>query len=383
MSTGRTEAYVGEEIFALMESLYPLHRSITGEGNRQTLKMLSEIVPLEIVEIPSGTSVFDWTVPQEWRIADAYIALPNGERLLDLAASNLHVVSYSTAVSQTLSWEELKEHLYFDRKNPDWIPYRTDYYGDNWGFCLSYKQYQAIESAGHDKFRAEIVAEKFDGSLTCGEIFLPGSSPREVLISCHICHPSLANDNLSGIATAIHLARDLAASDNNLSYRFVFVPATIGAIAWLATRQEVLSNIQDGLVLTLLGDRGRSTYKRSRKGSADIDQAVAHVLEYSGADFEIRRFEPWGYDERQYCSPGVNLNVGCFMRTPNGEYQEYHTSGDNMDIIDSDSLQDSWEKCHAIFRILENNGCYENLLPYGEPRLGQHDLYSAFAHNES
>jgi aminopeptidase-like protein len=363
---------IGLEMQRLIAELYPICRSITGNGFRETLQVVRRHIPLEITEVPSGTSVFDWTVPKEWNIRDAYIKNRQGERVVDFQKSNLHILNYSTPIRTKLSLAELKPHLFSLPDHPDWIPYRTSYYAERWGFCLTHNQLLALKD---DVYEVCIDSTLQDGHLTYGELFLRGQSSDEVLISCHACHPSLANDNLSGLALATFLAERLAKSQSHYSYRFLFIPGTIGSITWLARNESRVANIKHGLVISCVGDTGRLTYKKSRLGDAEIDRAVAHVLKYSGQDYEILEFTPYGYDERQYCSPGFNLPVGCFMRTPNGRYPEYHTSADNLDFVKAAALTDSFAKCLAILAVLEGNRTYVNLNPKCEPQLGKRGLY--------
>ncbi len=324
------------------------------------------------MKCPAALPVFDWTVPKEWNIRDAYIKNSRGERVVDFQKSNLHVLNYSTPIKAKLSLAELKPHLFSFPEHPDWIPYRTSYYAERWGFCLSHNQLLALKD---DVYEVCVDSTLKDGHLTYGELLLPGQSSDEVLISCHACHPSLANDNLSGLALATFLARRLGESQHRYSYRFLFIPGTIGSITWLARNEERVANIKHGLVITCVGDQGRLTYKKSRRGDAEIDRAVAHVFKYSGQEHEILEFTPYGYDERQYCSPGFNLPIGCFMRTPNGRYPEYHTSADNLDFVKPASLADSFEKCLKVLVLLEGNFTYLNLNPKCEPQLGKRGLY--------
>jgi len=363
---------IGDEMHRLIAELYPICRSITGHGFRETLQVLRRHIPLEVHEVPTGTPVFDWIVPKEWNIRDAYIKNARGERVVDFHKSNLHVLNYSTPIRTKLSLAELKPHLFSLPEYPDWIPYRTSYYTDRWGFCLSHRQLLALPD---DVYEVCIDSSLQDGHLTYGEFLLRGQSSDEVLISCHACHPSLANDNLSGIALATFLAQRLGKSKSRYSYRFLFIPGTIGSITWLARNETKVANIKHGLVITCVGDAGPLTYKQSRRGDAEIDRAVTHVLKHSGQNHEILEFTPYGYDERQYCSPGFNLPVGCFMRTPNGRYPEYHTSADNLDFVTPASLADSFEKCLAILAVLEGNRTYLNLNPKCEPQLGKRGLY--------
>lgn len=369
---------VGEEIYRLVAELYPICRSITGEGFRKTLARLSREIPVETHEVPTGTKVFDWTVPREWNIRDAYVKNARGERVIDFQRHTLHVLNYSIPVHREMTLEELRPHLFTLPERPDWIPYRTSYYQPNWGFCLSHRRLLEMEEG---EYEVCIDSTLEDGHLTYGEVCLPGEIAEEVLISCHACHPSLCNDNLSGVAVAAFLARQLAAMPRRYSYRFLFVPGTIGSITWLALNREHTNLIRHGLVLTGIGDGGNFTYKKSRRGNAVIDRAVEHVLRHSGGAYAVQEFSPYGYDERQYCSPGFNLPVGCLMRTPHGCYPQYHTSADNLDFVHPASLAESLRTCLAVVHVLENDRRYVNLNPYCEPQLGKRGLYSAIGGN--
>jgi aminopeptidase-like protein len=363
---------MGQAMHAFIEQMYPLCRSITGAGFRETLSLVSRHIPLEIHEVPTGTPVFDWTVPKEWNIRDAYVKDSAGRRVIDFRKSNLHVVSYSMPVRATLSLAELKDHLFTLPEQPEWIPYRTSYYQETWGFCLSHKDLLKMQD---DRYEVYIDSSLEPGHLTYGEYFLPGEEENEILISCHACHPSLCNDNLSSVALATFLARHLRLHPRRYSYRVLFIPGTIGSIAWLCLNESGVRRIRHGLVAACVGDRGRTTYKKSRQGDAEIDKAVAHVLKHSGQDYEIMAFFPYGYDERQYCSPGFNLPVGCLMRTPHGQYPQYHTSADDLDFVSPESLADSFRKYLAVLQVLENNRTYVNLNPKCEPHLGERGLY--------
>lgn len=362
-----TEA--GAQLHAFASELYPICRSITGAGTRATLDAVSRIVPLERVEVPTGTKVFDWDVPREWNIHDAWIKNAAGERVVDFQRHNLHVMSYSTPVRARMSLAELRPHLFSLPEQPTWIPYRTSYYRDNWGFCLTHEALQALPEG---EYEVCIDSTLEPGALSFGQAVLPGDSSEEILIWTHVCHPSLANDNLSAIAVAAHLARSLATRPRALTYRFVFAPTTIGAITWLALNEARVGRIKHGLVLASLGDRGSFVYKRSRRGDAEVDRVVEHVI---GTEGSVEDFSPYGYDERQFCSPGFNLPVGRFSRTPNGRYPEYHSSADNLDFISAESLGASLEACERICSVLEGNVRYRNLLPKCEPRLGPRGLY--------
>ena len=367
-------ATAGRDMYDLIVELYPICRSITGKGFRSTLDTLARYLDLAVHEVPSGTRVFDWTVPREWNITDAYVATSAGERVIDFQASNLHVVSYSIPVDARMSLSQLRPHLHTLPEHTDWIPYRTSYYDDNWGFCLTQRQ---LDRLGEDEYHVVIDSTLTDGQLSYGECLVPGASAEEVLVSCHACHPSLCNDNLSGVALATWLAKVLAAVDTRYSYRFLFIPGTIGSITWLARNEANLELIKAGLVLACVGDPGGLTYKRSRRGDTEIDRAVGHVLATSGTKYEINDFSPYGYDERQFCSPGFDLPVGCLNRTPYARYPEYHTSADDLDLIRPESLADSFKTCLAAFRVLEENATYLNQNPKCEPQLGRRGLYGA------
>ncbi len=363
---------IGMRMHDLAAELYPICRSITGQGIRQTLRLIAERIPMRITEVPSGTPVFDWTVPREWNIRDAYIKDPSGSSIVDFRQSNLHVLNYSTPIHAKLSLDELKPHLFSIPEHPDWIPYRTSYYKDNWGFCLTHRQLLDLREGTYE---VVIDSSLADGCLTYGECCLPGKSEEEVLISCHACHPSLGNDNLSGLTVATFLAESLAGRDLRYTYRFLFIPGTIGAITWLARNRQTAARVSHGLVLTCLGDAGGFHYKKSRRETAEIDRAAAHALLCSGESYQTLPFSPYGYDERQYCSPGFNLPVGCLMRSVWGTFPEYHTSADNLDFIRPERLAGSLRVCAAIVEILEQNRKYRNESPFCEPQLGKRNLY--------
>lgn len=368
----RERKALGEELHGFARELYPVCRSITGDGLRRTLAMIQKRIPLEITEVPSRTQVFDWNVPREWNIRDAFIKSCTGERIVDFKKCNLHVMNYSLPVRARMPLEELRPHLFSIPEKPKWIPYRTSYFKEDWGFCLSHNQLLALED---DEYEVCIDSTLQDGSLTLGECYLPGRTTDEILISCHVCHPSLANDNLSGLSVATNLAEFLAGRELRYSYRFLFIPGTIGAITWLARNQAAAKRIRHGLVLTCIGDQGSFHYKKSRQGDAEIDRAVMHVLSHQTHSPEILEFSPYGYDERQYCSPGFNLPVGCLMRSVWGTFPEYHTSADNLEFIRPAQLAESLRVCAAVFDVLESNRRCRNLNPFCEPQLGKRGLY--------
>ena len=363
---------VGREMYDLICRLYPICRSITGNGFRDTLSIIQEFIPLEIREVATGTEVFDWTVPKEWNISDAYVKNSLGERVIDFQESNLHVVSYSVPIHARMSLSELKKHIHSLPDHPDWIPYRTSYYKEDWGLCLSHRKLLELPE---DTYEVHIDSTLEDGYLTYGEYYLKGESSDEVLLSCHACHPSLCNDNLSGVVVVTFLSKHLISLSPRYSYRILFIPGTIGSITWLALNENQLHRIMHGLVVTGVGDHGAFTYKRSRRGDTEIDKAAEHALKYCGDAFKVVDFSPYGYDERQYCSPGFDLPVGCLQRTPYAQYPEYHTSADNYDFVQPKYLADSFSNLLSIVNILENNKKYLNMNPKGEPQLGKRGLY--------
>lgn len=366
------EGMSGRAMHALITDLYPICRSITGAGIRETLDRIAQYIPLEIRHVPTGTEVFDWVVPKEWNIRDAYIKDVSGRRVVDWRESNLHVVNYSVPIRRTMSLAELRPHLWTLPEHPDWIPYRTSYYNETWGFCLTHNQLAVLPEGDYEVC---IDSSLEAGHLTYGEYLIPGTTEDEVLLSCHACHPSLCNDNLSGIAVATMLARQLRPLSLRYSYRFLFIPATIGSIAWLALNEGQATRIKHGLVLAGLGDGGNPTYKRSRRGDAEIDRAVSHVLEHYGGPATMVDFSPYGYDERQYCSPGFDLPVGRLSRTPHGTYPEYHTSADNLEFVTPIALAGALDLCQQVVDVLEHNHIYINQNPKCEPQLGRRGLY--------
>jgi aminopeptidase-like protein len=368
------QAQLAPEIEALLRDLFPVCRSITGDGLRASLGRLQQVVGIELHEVPSGTPVLDWVVPNEWNVRDAYVANLRGERVIDFRQHNLHLVNYSVPFRGRLALDELKAHLHTLPARPNDIPYRTAYYQPAWGFCLSHNQLLELERG---EYEVCVDTSLEPGSLTYGELCLPGETTDEVLISCHCCHPSLANDNLSGMALSAFLARELQRRRRRYTYRFLFIPGTIGAITWLALNESRTSRIKHGLVVACVGDAGRMHYKRSRRGEAEIDRAALHVLKHSGQAYEVHEFTPYGYDERQYCSPGFNLPVGSLTRTPHGRYPEYHTSADNLDLVQPEHILASLAAYLSVVEVLEGNRRLVRTDPRGEPQLGKRGLYAA------
>jgi len=369
---GRQTEDTGRDAFELMRRLFPLCRSLTGEGVRATFDLLEEEIPIARTEIPSGTKIFDWIAPDEWNIRDAYIAEADGTPVLEFRSSSLHVVSYSEPVRTTLPLDELRDHLHTLPDQPDLVPYRTSYYERTWGFCLPHRQLLELPPGDY-----EVVIDSTlrPGSVSYAEATIEGEGEGEVLVSTYVCHPSLANDNLSGVAVATMLARELLERRLRHTYRFLFAPGTIGPLAWLHQNRDGLDRIEHGLTLSCIGDEGGLTYKRSRRGNAEVDQAMETVLRDSGAPHRVLPWEPWGGDERQFCSPGFNLPVGSLMRTPHGEYAGYHTSADTLERIHPESLAEAVDACLDLVEVLESNRRFTNLSPYGEPQLGRRGLY--------
>jgi aminopeptidase-like protein len=372
VADSRPQDSAGADALELVRRLFPICRSLTGDGVRQTFDVLEGHIPLQRREIASGTKVFDWNVPQEWNIREAHITAPDGTRIVDFQRLNLHVVGYSEPVRATLPLEALRERLHTLPDQPDLIPYRTSYYDRTWGFCLSHRQFEQLEPG---EYEVVIDSTLEPGSLSYAELEVEGSGDEEVLLSTYVCHPSLANDNLSGIAVTTMVAKRLLERELRHSYRFVFAPGTIGPLAWLHDNRDRLDRIRHGLTFSCIGDGGDLTYKRSRRTHAEIDEAMEIVLRDRGDAHRILPWEPWGGDERQFCSPGFDLPLGSLMRTPHGEFAGYHTSADGLDLIRPESLAGAVEACLQVVDVLETNRRFTNLSPYGEPQLGKRGLY--------
>jgi aminopeptidase-like protein len=366
-TTPAVDTGVGESMHTFMRELFPICRSITGDGVRETLAAVGRRIPLELHEVPSGTEVLDWTVPEEWNIEDAYIA-KDGRRVVDFRKSNLHVVSYSEPVRAVMPLTELRHHLHTLPEHPEWIPYRTSYYSRAWGFCLAQRQLDGLEDGDYEVVIDSTIEA---GSLTYGECFLPGDREDEVLLTTHVCHPSLANDNLSGITLLTEIGSRLQDVPRSFSYRLLFIPGTIGSITWLARNEARVSKIVGGLVLACIGDRASLTYKRSRRGDAFVDRAASYVLEQG----QVVDFIPWGWDERQFNSPGFDLPVGSLSRSREGEYEEYHSSADDLELVRPEALEEALHAVLEILVVLDTDRRYLNLAPKGEPQLGKRGLY--------
>lgn len=374
-----------QTLFGHVEALFPICRSITGEGLRRTLRYLAERIPLELREVPTGTRVLDWEIPREWTPRAAWVRTLSGETVVDFARHNLHLVQYSRAVpEQVMPMAALRPHLHSLPAQPDLTPYRTAYYADTWGFCLPHR---ALEGMTDPAYRVRVDADLAPGSLTYGECLLPGEEEGEVLVSAHCCHPSLANDNLSAIACALELARRLMNRPRRrFAWRFLFAPGTIGAVAWLAANRDgAARRVRHGMVLSNLGDAAPLTWKRSRRESAAMDRIVAHVLRHDAAPEEggagppnrLLPFSPYGYDERQFCSPGFDLPVGCLQRSVHGEFPEYHTSADDLAFVRPEHLARSFAALQAIAgAVEEGDEIPVSTSPFGEPQLGRRGLYA-------
>lgn len=365
----RTET--AQAMHATMAELYPFCRSITGDGVRRTLDVLGQQVPLQVHEVPSGTPVFDWEVPPEWNVRDAFIADAGGRRVVDFRRSSLHLVSYSVPVDTELTLDELRPHLHSLPKQPDLVPYRTSYYTRDWGFCLSQRSLDALPDG---RYRVVVDTTLLPGSLTYAECVLPGETADELVLSTHVCHPSLASDNLSGLVVATQLIRQLAQVPHRLAIRLILAPGTIGSLTWLAGHSEVLSRIRHGLVLTGLGGPGGLVYKRTRSGDSAVDAAATLVLRDRPGS-ELRDYSPYGYDERQYNAIGFGLPFGRLSRTPHGEFPEYHTSGDDLDFVTPHSLGDALSTVLDVVDVLDGDRRVRNRFPFGEPQLGRRGLY--------
>lgn len=367
---------LGSEIFSLIKELYPICRSITGEGVRETLKIISKTIPIQINEIKTGTKIFDWEIPKEWNVNDAYIIDPDGRKFAEFKKLNLHLLNYSIPFNGEVEFQELKKHLFTIPEQPELIPYRTSYYNENWGFCIAHNEFKNLSDG---KYKVYIDTKLKSGVLNWGEYYIKGETEDEVLLTTHICHPSLCNDNLSGISILTHLVNTIQKKKLKYSYRFLFIPGTVGSITWLAQNKNRLNKIKYGLVMTLLGDSHNFTYKKSRRGDSLIDNAIKLISEINGNNIKIKEFIPFGYDERQFCSPGINLPVGCLTRSSYGEFPEYHTSADNLDFINEKNLLESYNFILDLILFIETNKKYLNLFPMCEPQLGKRDIYSAIS----
>ena len=363
------------EIDRYLKRLFPICRSITGNGNRETLRTLQELIPLTMHEVPTGTSVYDWIIPDEWNIRSAWIATPDGHHIVDFNKNNLHIVSYSEPVRGKFTWRELQPHLHTHPTLPEAIPYRTSYYKRDWGFCLTQAQFHELEQHG-GPFEVVIDSMMEPGSLTYGELLLAGQSKQEILLSCYICHPSMANDSLSGVLLTTFLARKLLVrTDRHYSYRIVFVPETIGAIAYCARNETAMKRINTGLVITTVGGPGKFGYKQSFDPDHAINQLIDDVFNETGVDHITYPFDIHGSDERQYSSQGFRINVATICRDRYYEYPEYHSSLDNLDFVTATQIQETLALYIHLIDKLEARRIYRNRIPNCETMLSRHNLY--------
>lgn len=369
-----------EEYF---DRLFPINRSLTGNGNRETLKILSELVDLNIHEVPSGTSCFDWIIPPEWNVAEAWIKNSKGETIIDFSKLNLHLIGYSEPVHEKMKLNELKLHLHSLLDMPDVVPYMTSYYSRRWGFCLTHNQLSTLIDDEYEIYIDSTLDEK--GSMTYGEAILQGKEQKEILFSTYICHPSMANNELSGPLVTSFLYNELKKRERlRYTYRFIFIPETIGSIYYLSKYgKDLKDNLIAGFVVTCIGDPGVFTYKRSRKKDSLPNRCVELLLEQTEEKYIVHDFFPSGSDERQYCSPGFNLPVGSLMRTMYGIYPEYHTSADNKDFISFEAMEESVKKYLNVIDMIENNHVYTCTMPFCEPQLGKRGLYPTLGSQKS
>ena len=360
-----------------------MNRSITGDGVRQTLFEIQKHLPnLEIIETPTGTQVFDWTVPQEWRVRDAYIIRPDGKKICQFKENNLHLVGYSVPVSAKMSLNELTKHLHTLPSQPDAVPYVTSYYQRRWGFCLSEAEKNSLPDG---EYEVVIDAELFDGFLTYGELFIPGSTEQEVLVSTYVCHPSMANNELSGPCVCTFLAKEVEQiKSRKFGYRFVFLPETIGSITFLARNLKHLKDrVIAGFNVSCVGDDRSYSFLPSRQGTTLSDDVARHVLRHIDASYKCYPWSERGSDERQYCAPGIDLPIASIMRTKYGRYSEYHTSKDDLDtVVTPEGLQGGFDALFKAINLLNDN-CYPQATVLGEPQLGKRGLYPTLSNNSN
>ena len=375
--------HIGHQIHELATKLWPINRSITGEGVRETLKIISEILPkLKVRSLPSHTKVFDWTIPKEWAVEEAYIITPEGKKICDLSKNNLHLVGYSKPFKGSISFTELKKHLYTLPDQPNAIPYITSYYKERWGFCMTQREFDTLKDG---TYKVEINSTLFDGEMNYGELLIKGKSDKEVFLSTYICHPSMANNELSGITVATFIAKWLQEiHDLEYSYRIVFIPETIGSIAYLSRNYiDMKKKIFAGFNISCVGDDRAYSYLPSRNGNSLSDMVAKHVLKWTDPNFVKYSWLDRGSDERQYCAPGIDLPIASILRTMYGRYSEYHTSLDNLEnVVTPQGLKGGYLAIKKAIETIENNKNYKsNILC--EPHLAKRDLYTGVSRKGS
>lgn len=372
MNLSHNEENIGKEIYQLVSELFPICRSITGEGVRKTLSIIKRLIPMRIYEIPTGTKVFDWTIPKEWNIKDAFVINPRGDKIIDFKKNNLHVVGYSTPIDKDVMLPELQEHFYSIEEQPNAIPYVTSYYKERWGFCIEHSKRTTLEEGRYHVF---IDSGLKDGALTYGELIIPGKSNKEIFLSTYICHPSMANNELSGPAVTAFLVKWLLTQPREYTYRIIFIPETIGSITYISKNIDIMKeNIIAGFNITCVGDDRAYSFLPSRRGNTLADKVALNVLRFMHPDYIGYPFLERGSDERQYCSPGIDLPVASIMRTKYGRYPEYHTSLDNLELVSPNGLIGAYNVLKSCIEVLENNGFYR-IKCLGEPQLGKRGLY--------
>jgi len=359
----------------LLKKLYPICRSITGNGVRETLNIIKHMIPINIYEIQSGEKVYDWVIPKEWNINDAWIKNEKGEKIINFKHNNLHILNYSGPINKKINFEELDKHLFYIEDYPEAIPYLTTYYKENWGFCLSYEQYKQLNK--NEIYEIYIHSNLENGYLTYADLIIKGKTEKEILFSCYICHPSMCNDSLSGVVVAVELIKYLLEIKDDLyyTYRFIFIPETIGSITYINKNFDVLkNNVIGGLVLTCCGDEGDFTYIKTLNESSYINKIIFKIFKDNNINLKIREFYTCGSDERQYNYPGIDLDIGSLIKTKYGEFKEYHTSKDDFNLVTEKGLNETLEMYKKVIYYLENNKIYNNNV-LCEPKLGKYNLY--------
>jgi aminopeptidase-like protein len=372
MKSDKNKEQYGQDMYKLTKKLYPICRSITGNGVRETLDIIKKHIPIKVWEVPSGTKVLDWTIPKEWNIKDAYVMDENGNKIIDFKKSNLHIVGYSTPINKTVSLSELQEHLYSLPDQPEAIPYVTSYYKERWGFCMAHKDREKLKEG---KYKVFIDSELKNGFLTYGELIIPGTSKEEIFLSTNICHPSMANNELSGIVVTTFLAKWILSKPRRYTYRIIFIPETIGSITYLSKNLKVMKkNMIAGFNVVCVGDNKAYSYLPTKNGGTYADKIALNILSFKHPGFIKWSFLDRGSDERQYNAPGVDLPVCSLMRSRYDTYPEYHTSLDNLDFVSPEGLDGTYDALKECLELIEENHAYK-VKCLGEPQLGERGLY--------